>query len=373
MIFHIKRALLSEELSRLQSVVSKKNTIPILNYVRIQSDNHRIKLVATNLETTIYSEAQTDIVEVQGTICAPAKQLFDISKQLPEGLVRIEKTDENGLLRVSCGRTKYKIQSADPSSFPEVPDTSELSWMDISAKIPRTMLAGVACAVAPDEDARYTLRGAKFEMDGTEIRMVSTDGHRLCLASAPLEAMLPDDLDAILPAEGMADLNRLIGEQEGVVGVALNDNKIFFRFGNRHLACGLLTGQYPEYQKLLATVEGYEAFGTFKADDLTRSIRRVSLTADESQTLRMLFENQQLFLRTQKAEAGECEEILQSDFNGETTKIGCNVKYAVDFTSGLGSAPIRVELKEALSPIHMRVSKDGVALRYLLMPMRVID
>lgn len=371
MIFHIKRAVLSEELSRLQSVTSnKKNTIPILSHVRFQSDAHRIKLVATNLETTIYSEAQTDLVETPGSMCAPSKQLFDISKSLPEGLVRIEKA-ENDWIKVSCGSTKYKVPGADPASFPEVPDTSQLSWLDLPAKLLRTMLAGVACAVAPDEDARYTLRGAKFEMDGVEVRMVTTDGHRLCLASAPLEAMLPDDLDAIIPAEGMSDLNRLIADHTGDVGIASENNKIFFRIGTRHLACSLLAGQYPQYQPIFAGVDAYQKFATFKADDLTRSIRRVNLTADDSQALKMVFDSQQLLLKTAKAEAGECEEILPSNWSGDPIRIACNGKYYVDFLSGLGSTPIRLEIQERLSPIHTVAERDGVKLRFILMPMNI--
>lgn len=370
MIFHIKRALLSEELSRLQSVVNKKNTIPILSQVRIQSEAHRIKLVATNLETTIYADTQTDLVETQGIMCAPAKQLFDISKQLPEGLVRIEKT-ENDWAHISCGRTKYKIPAADPASFPEVPNTADLSWLEIPAKTMRAMLGGVACAVAPDEDARYTLKGAKFEMDGIEVRMITTDGHRLCVASAPLETMLPDDLSAIIPAEGMADLNRMIADQDGSVGVASQDNKIFFRLGNRQLACSLLAGQYPDYNLILDTVKDHSQFATFKADELTRSVRRVNLTTDDSLALRMLFEDKQLFLRTNNVDTGECEEVLPSDFNGERLVIGCNSKYVIDFVSGLGSTAVRMDVQERLKPIHIETSKDGVKLRYVLMPMNI--
>lgn len=377
----VKRDVLSKELGLLHSLVDKKANIPILDTVRLVTDGQRVGMVATNLDITIHTELTADRVETQGGLCINLPKLFNIVKLMPEGMLQLN-TEENGWIRVSNQGTRYRIPGFDVDQYPTISDNKDLDidWLEVPAKHLKNIVDGVDFAIAPEEDSQYLLKAAKLEIEGNEMRMVATDGHRVCLAVGTLKALLMDDLDVVVPAKAITELGRLVTDFDGDVGVGSDDNHIYFRVGPRLLAARRLSGEYPAYQMVIATTDGYEDFATFKASDLGQSIRRTMVIADGSKLAGVALDFREpaeegkkgtLHMDAREADAGEINEVLESDYTGGNVKVWVNGKFLREFLDVLGTEKARVSLQDADRPVLVTGKREGIDYTYVLMTLRV--
>lgn len=372
MDFHVRRDALSAELGRMSSITEKKSSLPLLENVLIKSDGgKKIKLTATNVETTLYSELLTDQIEVEGAVCVKARKLYDIVRLMPEGLLHITKRD-NFWIDVVGGESEFHIPGIDPTYFVDTPAVADLTWIDVPAKHFKNIIDGIEFALAPEGNTQYILSSAKLEMDGTEVRMCATDGHRLSLATGPFSTLMLDTIDVMLPAPGITQLSRMLSDVDGNIGLAKDANHTFFRVGERLLATRLPTGDFPQYRLVFDAVKGYEKSAKMKASDLMKSIKRAMVVADSvTQAVNLNFAGGDLFINTESADAGQNKEVLRNTgYDGDDITTICNGKYLEDFLSVLGTEDFTLEMKDATSQLHCRGEKEGVNYSYILMPMR---
>lgn len=373
MQFTIKKTVLQEELSRIQSLLQVKTTIPVLDSVYIKSDGPRLVVTATNMDNTLTSVIAADNIAEPGAVCVQARRFLDRVRLMPEGLCDFRSTD-GGWLEIRGGQVFFKVSGFPPENYPSVPAPAEdTEWLEVPAKDFGTLINGVDFSIAPEEDSRYMLQSAKIEIDGAGIRMISTDGHRLSMATGALDVLLMEDLDVLLPRKGVEELSRLIADAPGKIGIAREANHIFFRAGGRTLASRLSVGDFANYEMVLSTVAGFDLFSTFRATNLAQSIKRALLVAEgKTATVSMLFGEGKLKLEANHPDAGELSEGVDCNFNGEDpVKIWVNARFVLDFLTAAGANDVIFEVKGRDHPLHMKTKKDGIDYRNILMTLNV--
>jgi DNA polymerase-3 subunit beta len=373
--FHIKKASLVEEASRVQTVIDRKSPLPILENVVVQSltdQPHSVLFKCTNLENTIYCTTITERVEVPGTLCVNARRLLEIARALPDGIVHLT-CEENDGVRIKSGNSNFKIPGSAADSFPSTPqpDVTTMETAVFPITMLRRLIDSVSFAIAPEEDTRYLLRGAKFELDGLEARMIGTDGHRLALATASFPSLISKDWDFIIAERSLQEIIKLLTDAEGETQLTQDGKNLFVQCGDRILITRLMLGEFPDYRQIFEANQ-HEQRAVVEASDLASSIKRVRLAADaQSSAVRLAFAPDQLSLDAQTSQSGTATDWLPVQYAGPELKLYVNAKFLVEYLGTLASVPVTVEVKDAENALHMFAERDDVNSRYIVMPMDV--
>jgi len=369
MQFVISRNALQKELAFVQGIVERKNTIPVLANILIESAGEdSIRISGTDLDVTIRCDADAVEIPVQGAICVQARKLFDIARLLPDAPVSFRK-EENEWVTVECDRSKFRLPGVSKETFPELP-----SFKSTPLKLPASMLKMLIDRTIfsiTQEEGRYTLSGAKFELDKKSVKMVTTDGHRLAYISTPTADVDGEGLDVLIPRKTLAELTKLTADFDGDINLGADENHVYFQVGSRLVISRMLSGQFPNYEMVMPKNNDQSA--TFDTLSLNQAIRRVALMADDrSRAIRMHLTKEQLLISSQNAEEGEARETVGTDFAGDETEIGFNAQYLLDFLNVVGSEKVAFEFKDGNSQAQLRpVTEDKYDYRYVIMPMRL--
>jgi DNA polymerase-3 subunit beta len=371
MEFSIGKNALQKELGFVQGIVERKNTIPALSNILIESiGESTIRIVGTDLDVTIRCETEAETINVPGSMCVQARKLFDISRLLPDSIVNFHK-EENDWVTVKCENFRSKIAGLPRESFPEVP-TSKSAPMKFPAEIFKSFIDRTIFAIT-QEESRYTLSGAKFILDKSGAKMVTTDGHRLAyIARRDLGENAPSEaLDALIPRKTLAELTKLTTSYEGEIGLGADENHIYFEVGPRLLISRMLSGQFPNYEMVMP--KSNDKSVVFDSTQLNQAIRRVALMADDrSHAIRFHLAPNQLQISSQNAEEGEARETVATEYAGEETEIGFNAQYLQDFLNVVGDGQVAFEFKDGNSQAQLRPAADAdYEYKYVVMPMRI--
>ena len=371
MEFTVSKADLVRELNLSQGVVEKKTTIPILSNVLLEAAGDRLVLTATDLELGVRCGAEAK-VKSPGAGTIPAKRLLDYVRLLPEGDVQIRIT-ENHWANLTCGRSKTRMAGMSRESYPELPQMPEpLAQLPIgllSGMIAKTIFAISA------EESRFTLNGALLQMKGDSVVMVATDGHRLAMVECTNPLAGDVNYKALLPKKAMAELLKLSAEadsKEAPVAFSGDDNHLFFQIGSRLLISRKLTGNFPDFERVLP--KSHSHLVEIDRDELRASIERVAQFADErSRAIKVRFADNEATVHSSISESGESEESLAIDYTGPTVEIGFNAQYLVEFLRALPETKVAFHFKDAQSAGEMTPGGEGVdyKYRYVVMPMRI--
>ena len=370
MQFVVSKQNLQKELSYVQGVVEKKNTIPVLSNILIESVGEgSVRLTGTDLDVTIRCDMDAEDIKTPGSICVQARKLFEIARLLPDTPVTFKK-EANDWVTVTCDKTRFKMVGVAKEAFPEVPSfksaPTKIPAAVIKAFIDRTIFA------ITQEESRYTLSGAKFMLDDNGARMVTTDGHRLAYVEKKgVSRDGSDSIDTLIPRKTLAELTKMTAGEEGDISLGMDGNHIFFEVGPRLLISRMLYGQFPNYEMVMP--KGNDKSVQFDSGLLNQAIRRVALMADErSHAIRFHLEPNQLVITSQNAEEGEASENIQTDYAGDETDIGFNAQYLQDFLNVIGDSPVKFEFKDGNSQAQLRPAEDGdYDYKYIVMPMRI--
>ncbi|MGO9242701.1 MAG: DNA polymerase III subunit beta [Bryobacteraceae bacterium] len=373
MEFSVNKADLVRELNLSQGVVERKTTIPILSNILIEAEGDMLTLTATDLELGIRCEAPAK-VKSAGTGTIPAKKLLDYVRLLPEAEVQVKIADNHWMTLV-CGRSRTRIAGMSRESFPELPEMPA-----VMTKIPVGLLSSMITKTIFSisvEESRFTLNGALLQLKGTALAVVATDGHRLALVECenPLVEDEGVNTKALLPRKAMNELLKLAGEEpdrEAGVEFAADDNHLFFRLGRRLLISRKLTGNFPDYERVLPKAHAHSV--EIGKEELRAAIERVSQFSDErSRAIKIRFGENEAVIHSSISESGESEENLSVDYSGPTVEIGFNAQYLLDFLRAVTEPAVAFHFKDAQSAGEMRPSGEGIKYnyRYVVMPMRI--
>src|SRR5687767_4276932 len=371
MQFVVSKQNLQKELGFVQGVVERKNTIPVLSNILIESvGESTIRITGTDLDVTIRCDMDAEEISAPGSICVQARKLFEIARLLPDAPVSFKKED-NDWVTVKCDRSKFKMVGVGRDAFPEVP-AFKSAPTKISSAVLKTLIDRTIFAIT-QEESRYTLSGAKFILDESGAKMVTTDGHRLAYVERKNTGKdgSNDSIDTLIPRKTLAELTKLTADHDSEISLGMDENHIYFEVGARLLISRMLYGQFPNYEMVMP--KNNDKAVQFDSALLNLAIKRVALMADDrSHAIRFHLEPNQLVITSQNAEEGEAAETIPSDYSGENTDIGFNAQYLQDFLNVIGEGNVAFEFKDGNSQAQLRPAEGGeYDYKYVVMPMRL--
>ena len=363
-----KRGDLLATLYWVQSIVERRNTMPILANALIDAQKSKIQLAATDLEVGVRGEVDGDIVKA-GMLTVNAKKLYEIVREIPTEQVHLKRL-ENDWVEIRSGKSVFKIVGMDAREFPQFPKFDAKGQATVQASLMRGMIERTIFAVSTDE-TRYSLNGVFLEQgEGGKVRMVSTDGHRLAFEEQSL-GVLGLSKGVILPRKGLGELRKLMENgDEGEISIGFKENMALVSRDKVELFMRLIDGDFPDYTKVIP--QGNPNLAKIDHSELLQALRRVSILSSERyKGVKLEFSDNSVSISANNPDLGEAVEEVEAEYNGAPISIGFNARYILDVLGVLGSdGEIELEMKDELSPSIIRKSANPGYL-YVLMPMRL--
>ena len=371
MKLRIQKDEILKGLQRIQGVVDKKNTMPILSNMLLMADAKGIEIVATDLELGLRGRYAAD-VEKPGAVAVSAKKMYEIVRELPEQDIQL-RVEDNNWVKIVSGHSQFKLVGLPKDDYPAMPDVAEDGMITVAGDVLREMVRKTLYA-AGENDARYVLNGLFVQLtpakNGLTIKMVGTDGHRLSLIDKTVEAKHKEE-SVIVPKKAMMELRRLLEEDESQTGfqIGFSKNHALFKRDGLVMVSKLIDGNYPNYQQVIPTKNTKKVI--VPKDQLTHAVKRVSiLSKEKTNAVKLQLENNMLILSTNNPEVGEANEELSITYKGESIAIGFNSRYLMDVLMAMDGEAISLELSDSLSPCLIK-EEGNDAYRCVVMPMRV--
>ncbi len=378
MKFSISKSQMLLGLQRVQNVVERRTTMPILSNALLKTEGTALSLSATDLEVGLQSLLPATIEEA-GAITVKARSLLDIVRELPDTLIRFQ-TKENQRLEISADRTLFNVLGLPAEDFPEIPGFStegQDQFVRMNGTVIGAMLDKTLYAASTDE-ARYHLNGVYFETlddQGKKVfRMVATDAHRLSLVDNA-DALFDESAwglfkeGVIVPRKGLNELRRLLAEGEEDFLVAIRGRMLFVKRDNIFLSMRLIEGKYADYRRIIPTAPQKSI--SIPREGFLASLKRISLmSSDKSKSVTFTLVPGRLSLSSQSPELGDAKEEIGIEYEGEEINIGFNSRYLIDAVSTIEGENILLELRGKQNPGVIR-SSDGSNHTSVVMPMRI--
>ncbi len=363
----IERATLLRGLSHVQSVVERRNTIPILSNVLIEASlDGSLRLMATDLDLQI-DETVPAAVDQAGAITVPAHTLFDIARKLPEG-AQVELTAAEGKIKVNAGRAKFELGTLPRDDFPVIAEGELPTVFELPAETLKQIIDKTRFAISTEE-TRYYLNGIFLHVADDMLKAAATDGHRLARVTVPRPEGAEAMPDVIVPRKCVAELRKLLDEVDGSVGVSLSGSKIRFDLGAAILTSKLIDGTFPDYSRVIPT--GNDKILKIDPRSFMQGVDRVSTIATEkTRAVKMALDRDRITLSVTSPDNGTAAEDVPGEYAAQPFEIGFNSRYLMDILGQIESDLVEVHLADAAAPTLIRENDKSPAL-YVLMPMRV--
>jgi DNA polymerase-3 subunit beta len=368
----IERATLLRCLSHVQSVVERRNTIPILSNVLIEAaPDGSVRLMATDLDLQIIETMAAVSVEQAGAITVSAHLLFDIARKLPDGSQVSFETADNRMV-VKAGRSRFQLPTLPRDDFPVIVEGDLPTSFEVSASLLAQLIDRTRFAISTEE-TRYYLNGIFLHVTDEELKAAATDGHRL----ARFTIARPDGAegmpDVIVPRKCVAELRKLLEEAlDTNVLVDLSASKVRFTLGGEHgvvLTSKLIDGTFPDYSRVIPT--GNDKLLKLDPRSFFEGVDRVATIATEkTRAVKMALENDKVTLSVTSPDNGTAAEEIAASYSSAGFEIGFNANYLKDILSQIEGDTVELHLADAGAPTLIRQDDKSPAL-YVLMPMRV--
>jgi DNA polymerase-3 subunit beta len=363
----IERAMLLKSLGHVQSVVERRNTIPILSNVLIEANEQGgLRLMATDLDLQINETVAADVTQ-PGAITVSAHTLFDIARKLPEGS-QVELSAANGKMQVNAGRARFNLSTLPRDDFPVIAEGELPHAFELPAAMLRQIIDKTRFAISTEE-TRYYLNGIFFHVTDDELKAAATDGHRLARVTVPRPEGAGGMPDVIIPRKCIAELRKLLDELDGLVQVSLSESKVRFGLGNATLTSKLIDGTFPDYNRVIPTAN--DKLLRIDPRSFEQGVDRVATIASEkTRAVKMALDRDKVTLSVTSPENGTAAEEVPGDYAAEGFEIGFNARYLLDILHQIEGDTVEVHLADAAAPTLLRENDTAAAL-YVLMPMRV--
>ena len=363
----IERATLLKSLSHVQSVVERRNTIPILSNVLIEArDDGSIRLMATDLDLQV-DESVPANVGTAGATTVSAHTLFDIVRKLPEGS-QVELNAAEGKMQLTAGRARFNLSTLPRDDFPVIAEGDLPTRFELPAATLRQIIDKTRFAISTEE-TRYYLMGIFLHVADDALKAAATDGHRLARVTVAKPDGADGMPDVIVPRKCVAELRKLLDELEGTVEVSMSPTKIRFGLGSAVLTSKLIDGTFPDYNRVIPTAN--DKLLKLDPKSFAQGVDRVSTIASEkTRAVKMNVDRDKVTLSVTSPESGTATEELAADYGADGLEIGFNARYLLDILGEIDGDTVEVHLADAAAPTLLRENDKSNAL-YVLMPMRV--
>ena len=363
----IDRMSLLRPLGHVQSVVERRNTIPILANVVLRAEEGELSLTATDMDMDIATEVGCSVVTA-GTTTLSAHLLYDIARKLPDG-AEVEIAVNDGHAMVSAGRSSFRLPTLPVEDFPAISSSELPVNFSLTAADMRDLIDTTRFAISTEE-TRYYLNGIYIhKAESGELCAVATDGHRLAMTRQALPSGAAQMPSIILPRKAVSELRKLLDDFDGDVFVGLSETRAEFRFGVVRLTSKLIDGTFPDYTRVIPV--GNDRIMKVDASAFSAAVDRVSTIASEkSRSVKMGLKSGVLTLSASNTDASSATEELEVSYDGPEMEIGFNARYLLDIAGQVNSDMVEFALADQGSPSLVRAPGDEASL-FVLMPMRV--
>ncbi len=368
----IERGALLKAVSQAQSVVERRNTIPILANVLIEATGETVQFRATDLDIEVLDKAPAQ-VERAGATTVSATTLHEIVRKLPDGaLVMLTADDAAGRLTVEAGRSTFSLATLPREDFPIMASSEYQSNFTAPATVLRRLFDKSKFAISTEE-TRYYLNGVYMhvaEADGGKVlRCVATDGHRL----ARIDAVLPEGAGGmpgvIVPRKTVGEMRKLLDDDDAQIAVSVSETKVRFATPDITLTSKVIDGTFPDYTRVIP--QGNTRRLEVDAAEFARAVDRVATVSSErSRAVKLQLEEDRLILSVNAPDSGAAEEELAVAYGDERLEIGFNAKYLLEIASQVDRENAVFMFNSSGDPTLMREGNDQSAV-YVVMPMRV--
>ena len=373
----IERAALLKALGHVQSVVERRNTIPILSNVLLTAGRDTLAFSATDLDMEIVDEAPA-LVETPGQITAPAHTLYEIVRKLPEGAdVALSFTGDDPRLQVQAGRYKVNLPVLPAGDFPVMSAEGLTGAFTVGTADLMRLIDKTRFAISTEE-TRYYLTGIYLHTvveDGRAVlRAVATDGHRLALADMPAPEGSAGSAGVIVPRKTIQEARRLLEDAGETVDLQLSPQKVRFEFGRAALTSKVIDGSFPDYTRVIPR-DNQRVVCVDNALFAAAVDRVATISSEKSRSVKLTAESGKVILTVRNMETGQAVEELEIDYDGAPFEIGFNARYLMDVTGQIGGENAEFRFADRagsaamLDPVLVLDPTDA-GVQYVLMPLR---
>ncbi len=372
MKFSIERAALLKAVSQAQSVVERRNTIPILANVLIEAEGSDVSFRATDLDIEVVDKAPAQ-VERAGATTVSATTLHEIVRKLPDGaLVSLTSDSAAGRLTVEAGRSNFSLATLPKEDFPVMASSEYTSNFTANAAVLRRLFDKSKFAISTEE-TRYYLNGVYMHIadgdGGKKLRCVATDGHRLARIDADMPADAANMPGVIVPRKTVGEMRKLLDDDEMEIAVSVSETKIRFATPLITLTSKVIDGTFPDYTRVIP--QGNTRKLEVDAADFARAVDRVATVSSErSRAVKLQLDEDRLILSVNAPDSGAAEEELAVAYSDEKLEIGFNAKYLLEIANQVDRENAVFLFNSSGDPTLMREGNDTSAV-YVVMPMRV--
>jgi DNA polymerase-3 subunit beta len=365
----LDRELLLTPLQIVMGVVERKQTLPILSNVLLDTTDNQIAITGTDLEVELVSQLPLDVDAKPSRLTVPGRKLMDICKALPSNAV-IELSKEKDQVVVHSGRSRFTLSTLPADDFPSVDQPETSIQFEIKSSDLQAILQHCAFSMA-QQDVRYYLNGLLLEVSINYIRAVATDGHRLAASTlSGLDINTQEKSQVIIPRKGVIELMRLLGSQEEPIKIEISENHIRAQGKSYKFTSKLIDGRFPDYERVIPKQTAHET--SLDRQNFKETLSRVAILCNEKfRGLRFEFRQNMLRILANNPEQEAAEEEMLIDYTGEDADIGLNVSYLLDVLNALSGEVITLNFTDGSSSLMIEEVHDNIHCTYVVMPMRL--
>ena len=369
MKFSVNREELLRPLTLVAGAVERRQTMPILSNILLRTAGKKLQLTGTDLEVELSAVVVPLAVESQGEITVPARKLLDICKSLPEGC-DISFALEGGKAVLRSGRSRFSLATLAAADFPAVQRDESGFSVAVNCLEFKQLIDKTAFSMA-QQDVRYYLNGMLWELSGKQFKAISTDGHRLAIASLSLpEKIAGGKQQFIVPRKGVLELSRLLDDDEAEILLEFGGNHIRATADGVAFVSKLVDGKFPDYERVLP--KGGDKVVLANRLELKSALSRSAILSNEKfRGVRFGVSSGQVDIQANNPEKEEASEEVSVSYQGEAVEMGFNVSYLIDVLAALRGEQIRLTLADSNSSALLEDGVEGNNALYVVMPMRL--
>ena len=368
----IEKTALQTALSRVGSAIDKKGTIAILSNIKMVAEKSgRAIFTATDLDIQIVSGV-TATVATAGEITLPGLKLQEIVGKMPDGADIVMTLKDNGMLDLENGKTRYHIKTMAVSEFPKLQDEKSYPYeFSLAAGALQKLLDQTKFSIS-HEETRYYLNGVYIHTtDDNALTTVSTDGHRLALASIAAPKGGEKLKVVIIPKKAVMEITRLLTDvdKDAEVDLSIADTKLKLDLGGTVISTKLIDGKFPDYLRVIP--QKNEKHITINGNMFKTAVDRVSaISSDKVRSVKLKITGNNLQLTVSSQDHGDAEEEIDVNYKGDEITLNFNCRYLLELLDAAASDNLMMEAQDSFTPVLFK-NKNDAAVLYVLMPLRI--
>lgn len=366
MKFSIERSHLLKPLQQVSGALGGRPTLPILGNLLLKVEDNVLSMTATDLEVELISRVTLEGEFEAGSVTVPSRKFLDICRGLPDDSV-ITFVLEGDRVQVRSGRSRFSLSTLPANDFPNIEDWQSDVEISLTQAELRGLIEKTQFSMA-NQDVRYYLNGMLFEIEGSTLRSVATDGHRMAVSQTALGADFAEQ-QIIVPRKGVLELVKLMDAPEQPVTLQIGSSNVRAEVNNFVFTSKLVDGRFPDYRRVMpqSTTKTLEA----GCDELRSAFSRAAILSNEKfRGVRVNLADTEMRITANNPEQEEAEEMLDVNFDGEPIEIGFNVSYVLDVLNTLRCEKVRVSMSDSNASALIENAEDDSAM-YVVMPIRL--